>query len=103
MGKRTRLPVGLRVRHGQRSTVAPCHPQIRRFFPAGGSATLPGAVKLLTYSYALILSALALLAGCGGPVVSPSDQSLIQQADELHARLRPALVEDRDPKIKRYL
>jgi predicted Zn-dependent protease len=27
---------------------------------------------------------------------------MIQQAEELHARLRPAVVEDREPKLKRY-
>ena len=42
------------------------------------------------------------LAGCAGQSVSPTDKSLIAQADQLHARLEPALVERKDPKLKRY-
>jgi predicted Zn-dependent protease len=45
---------------------------------------------------------LATLAGCAGPAVSPTDKSLITQADQLHARLGPAVLEDKDPKLKRY-
>jgi len=45
---------------------------------------------------------LALLQGCAGPRVSPTDQSAIDQADKLHATLAPAVVEDRNPRLKRY-
>jgi hypothetical protein len=41
--------------------------------------------------------------GCAGPAVSPTDKTLIADADQLHLRLAPALVDDRDPRLKRYL
>jgi predicted Zn-dependent protease len=51
----------------------------------------------------ILLLALAGTIGCAGPSVSPSDQTLLRQADQLHTRLEPALVENRDPRLKRYL
>jgi hypothetical protein len=48
------------------------------------------------------LLAAGVLAGCGGAVVSPTDQSLISQADQLHGRLKPALIDDRDPRLRSY-
>jgi predicted Zn-dependent protease len=58
----------------------------------------------VNYQYGSIcLGLLVALAGCGGQAVSATDKSLIAQADQLHARLAPALVEERDPKLKRYL
>jgi predicted Zn-dependent protease len=52
----------------------------------------------------LAITAVSALTGCAGgaAVVSPTDQALIAQADQLHARLQPALLETRDPKLKRY-
>lgn len=46
---------------------------------------------------------LAVVAGCAGPAVSPSDQTLIREADQLHTRLAPAVVERRDARLQRYL
>jgi hypothetical protein len=45
---------------------------------------------------------LALLTGCAGQAVSPTDKTLIAEADQLHARLAPSVVDDRDPRLKRY-
>lgn len=42
------------------------------------------------------------LIGCTGQNVSPTDQTLIKEADQLHARLEPAVVENRDPRLRRY-
>jgi predicted Zn-dependent protease len=58
------------------------------------------ALRLTPY---LLLSVLApLVIGCAGPAVSPTDKSLIAEADQLHTRLAPAVVDDRDPRLKRY-
>jgi hypothetical protein len=43
-----------------------------------------------------------LVGGCADQVVSPTDKTLIAEADQLHARLAPAVVDDRDPRLKRY-
>jgi predicted Zn-dependent protease len=53
------------------------------------------------FNYLIAVGGFVVLAGCGGRV-SPTDQSLIRQAEDLHTRLRPAVVEERDPKLKRY-
>ena len=53
----------------------------------------------LCFSFLLLTG----LTGCGGQAVSPSDQTLIREADQLHARLEPAVVENRDPRLRRYL
>jgi len=42
------------------------------------------------------------ITGCAGQAVSPTDQTLIREADQLHARLAPALVENVDPRLRRY-
>jgi predicted Zn-dependent protease len=43
------------------------------------------------------------LGGCtGGAAVSPSDQTLIRDADKLHAKLESAVVERLDAPLKRY-
>lgn len=42
------------------------------------------------------------LAGCGGPAVSPTDQTLLRETDQLHARLEPAVVEKQEPRLRRY-
>jgi predicted Zn-dependent protease len=46
--------------------------------------------------------ALVGLIGCAGQSVSPSDQTLIKEADQLHARLEPSVIETRDPRLRRY-
>jgi predicted Zn-dependent protease len=49
------------------------------------------------------MSVVTLIAGCNGGVsVSPSDQTLIRDADNLHAKLQPAIVERLDPPLQRY-
>jgi hypothetical protein len=48
------------------------------------------------------LACLALVTGCAGQAVSPTDKTLIAEADQLHLRLAPSLVDDRDPRLKRY-
>jgi hypothetical protein len=53
-------------------------------------------------SLRVVLLCLAALGGCAGQAVSPTDQTLIQEADQLHARLEPAVVEKLDPRLKRY-
>ena len=43
------------------------------------------------------------MAGCSsGPVVSPTDQALIERADRLHQVLAPAVVESRSARLDRY-
>ena len=49
----------------------------------------------------LALAGMPMLVGCTA-AVSPTDQTLIREADQLHARLKPAVVEDQDPRLKRY-
>jgi len=53
-------------------------------------------------SLILVTVLLALMQGCAGPTVSPTDQTAIDQANKLHAALAPAVVEDRNPRLKRY-
>lgn len=60
-------------------------------------------VSLRSLCSCFLLLALAGLPGCAGQSVSPSDQTLIREADQLHARLEPAVVENRDPRLKRYV
>jgi hypothetical protein len=60
-------------------------------------------VNLRTVYFLFPLFVLMGLSGCGGQAVSPTDQTLIRQADQLHARLEPAIVENRDPRLRRYL
>jgi hypothetical protein len=50
----------------------------------------------------LFLLAAALVAGCAGPAVSPTDQTLIREADRLHARLETAVVDRLEPTLMRY-
>jgi predicted Zn-dependent protease len=50
----------------------------------------------------LLLFALAGLTGCAGPAVSPTDQTLLRETDQLNARLEPAMVERQEPRLKRY-
>jgi hypothetical protein len=50
----------------------------------------------------LAIVALAAIGGCAGPSVSPTDQTLIKEADQLHIRLEPAVVESQEPRLKRY-
>ena len=54
------------------------------------------------FPYVLLSLLAPLVTGCAGRSVSPTDQSLITEADQLHARLAPAVVDDRDPRLKRY-
>lgn len=86
----------LRVGYASMSVAA------RIFSGYGKSYTLMGVSHRSIY---ICLAAIGLigLTGCGGQAVSPSDQSLIREADQLHARLEPAVVENRDPKLRRYL
>jgi len=52
-----------------------------------------------------LLSFIALagvLSGCAGPTVSPTDQTLLKETGELHARLEPAVMERQDPRLLRY-
>lgn len=42
------------------------------------------------------------LTGCAGPAVSPTDQTLLRETDQLHARLEPAVVERQEPRLRRY-
>jgi hypothetical protein len=51
----------------------------------------------------LPFACLALLAGCANQSVSPTDKTLIANADQLHARLAPSVVDARDARLKRYL
>jgi predicted Zn-dependent protease len=51
----------------------------------------------------LLLLALAGLTGCAGPAVSPTDQVLLRETDQLQARLEPAVVERQEPRLRRYL
>jgi hypothetical protein len=44
----------------------------------------------------------SVLTGCAGQAVSPTDQTLLKETDELHARLEPAVMERQDPRLKRY-
>lgn len=58
---------------------------------------------MVVKSTLLIFIALLLgLVGCAGPQVSPTDQALIKDADQLHARLAPAMLDRADPRIARY-
>lgn len=50
----------------------------------------------------LLLACLALLTGCANQAVSPTDKTLIAEADQLNRHLAPSLVDDRDPRLKRY-
>ena len=50
----------------------------------------------------LLLLALAGLAGCAGPAVSPTDQTLLRETEQLHSRLEPAVVERQEPRLRRY-
>lgn len=36
-------------------------------------------------------------------MVSATDQTVIREADQLHSRLQPAVVDNRDPKLRRYI
>jgi hypothetical protein len=49
-----------------------------------------------------VVTLISLLTGCAGPAVSPTDQALLAEADQLHARLEPALMEKQDPRLRRY-
>jgi len=50
---------------------------------------------------AAALAGLPLMVGCAASV-SPTDQTLIREADQLHERLKSAVVEDHEPRLKRY-
>lgn len=61
----------------------------------------PARYTICVKSLCLAIPLLALV-GCAGPQVSPTDKALIAQADQLHDRLAPALVDRADPRIARY-
>src|SRR3954465_12896907 len=61
------------------------------------------AVIFRRFPTSCCLPLIATLFGCANQSVSPSDKTLIREADQLHAQLAPACVEDRDPRLKRYI
>ncbi|MEZ0265388.1 MAG: M48 family metallopeptidase [Phycisphaerae bacterium] len=50
----------------------------------------------------ILIIAFAGLVGCAGARPSATDQTAIDQADKLHTRIASAVVEDRNPRLKRY-
>jgi predicted Zn-dependent protease len=52
--------------------------------------------------FCFLVATVFAISGCGGLAVSPTDQTLIKEADQLHARLEPAVVENRDARLRRY-